>query len=176
MILYVNGESFSAGAKAVNDFSFANDDFRYVALGNKPHPDNLKVSYGMHLSKMLALALVCNAESNATNEQILLTTYEYLESISPKQKTLIVIGWSAINKKTLEDHNNIYQLHQYLSNNSVPHLFFNATDPFTLVPQKLHKNWGVNFVHPYIKSANGHTHLNWAQYLFNWLTANNISV
>jgi hypothetical protein len=45
LILYVNGDSHSAGAEAVNDFCFANDDPLYYALGRIPHPDNERVSY-----------------------------------------------------------------------------------------------------------------------------------
>lgn len=94
MILYVNGDSHSAGAQAANDHTFANDDFRHVALGKKPHPDNLAVSYGMELSKLLKLALICNAEGGCSNERILRTTYDYLNKLDPKQHNFIVIGWT----------------------------------------------------------------------------------
>lgn len=176
MILFVNGEDFSAGAKAVNDFSFANDDFRFVALGLKPHPDNLAASYGMHLSKMLKLALVCSAEASSTNQRILDTTYEYINSINPKQHTVVIIGWGKIDKKNIQEHESIYELHQFLTKKKIPHLFFNATDCFTNVPKELHKDWNHNFIDPYLKTANGSSHLFWAQYLFKHLTTNNISV
>jgi hypothetical protein len=176
MILYVNGEDFSAGACAVNDFSFANDDFKYVALGLKPHPDNLAASYGIHLSKMLALALVCEAEAQSSNQRIIDTTYNYINNISPKQHTLVVIGWNAIGRKNLKDHESIFQLHNDLIKNKMPHLFFNAVDNFTLIPENQRKNWGISFINPYSETAIGHTHLNWAQRLFKHLTINNISV
>ncbi len=176
MILYVNGEDFSAGAKAVNDYSFANDDFRHVALGTKPHPENLVASYGMHLSKMLALALVCNAEAQFTNQQILETTNNYLENIDPKQYTIVIIGWTKVAKNRIEEHGQIYNLHRYLVQRNITHLYFNATDPFSNVPKELHKDWGFNFIEPYSSTATGHTQLSWAQYLFNHLTKHKISI
>lgn len=96
MILYVNGDSHSAGAQAVNNHCFANDDFSKVALGRKPHPDNLEVSWGMQLSKMLKLALVCDAEAASSNERILRTTYSFLETLDQKRYpyVMVIIGWS----------------------------------------------------------------------------------
>jgi hypothetical protein len=176
MILYVNGSNYSAGAKLVNDFSFANDDFRHVALGLKPHPDNLATSYGMHLSKLLKLALVCGAEANSSNNRILDTTYEYINSIDVKQHTVVIIGWAKIEKRDAKDHEKIFELHQYLNDKNITHLFFNEADPFTNVPKDLHKDWGVNFIEPYTKYADSNVHLFWAQHLFNWLTANKFNV
>lgn len=176
MILYVNGEDFSAGAKAVNDFSFANDDYRYVASGSKPHPENLSVSYGMHLSKMLKLALVCEAESQSTNERILKTTHTYINGISPKQFTNVVIGWAPITTKTIAVHDQIRDLHKALYKKKIPHLFFNAKNDMSIVPEEDRKNWKKNFIEPYTNSALGHTHLSWAQFLFKQLTNQNINV
>lgn len=176
MKLYINGEDFSAGAFAVNDFSFANDDFKYVAFGLKPHPDNLAASYGMHLSKMLALALVCEAEAQSSNQRIIDTTYNYINNISPKQYTIIVIGWAALDKKTIHVHDEIYDLHKLLYKKKLPHLFFNAVNDMSIVPKENRKNWKQNFIGPYNQSATKHDHLFWAQYLFKHLTINNISV
>lgn len=176
MILYVNGEDFSAGAKAANEFSFANDDYRYVALGSKAHPENLSVSYGMHLSKMLKLALVCEAEAQSSNERILETTYKYINTISSKQFTNVVVGWAPINPKNIKVHEEIYKLHKALSKKKIPHLFFNAVSDMSLVPKDEHKNWKKNFIGPYNENAKGQTHLSWAQFLFKQLTTQNISV
>ena len=176
MILYVNGEDFSAGAKAVNNFLFANDDFRYVALGSKPHPDNLQASYGMHLSKMLKLALVCAAESSSPNQRILDTTYDYILKVKPKTYFIVVIGWAKVEKKNISDHEKIYELHCLLKDKNIPHLFFNAVDSFSNVPNNLRKTWDNNFIEPYTKNANGQDHLFWAQYLFNYLTKHKISI
>jgi len=174
MILYVNGEDFSAGARAVNDFSFANDDFKYVALGLKPHPQNLSVSYGMHLSKMLKLALVCEAEAQSTNERILETTYAYLNNINPKQYTTVIIGWSLV--KNADMHEQIYNLHKLLSKKKIPHLFFNAVSDMSFIPQEMRKKWKSNFIEPYNNSLSTKDHLFWAQYLFKHLTTNNINI
>jgi hypothetical protein len=91
LILYVNGDSHSAGAEAINSFAFANDDPQYKYLGRVPHPDNLFVSYGNILAKNLSAELYCDAESDSSNDLIIRTTKHYLKNNRPD---LIVIGWS----------------------------------------------------------------------------------
>jgi hypothetical protein len=62
LILYVNGDSHTAGAEAVNKHCFAEDDPQYKHLGRVPHPDNLLRSYGNVLAKNLSAELYCDAE------------------------------------------------------------------------------------------------------------------
>ena len=91
MILYVNGDSHSAGAEAVNSYCFANDDPFYYALGRIPHPDNERVSYGCNIANELFAVLHCDAESASSNARIIRTTREYLEITKPDA---IIIGWA----------------------------------------------------------------------------------
>lgn len=91
MILYVNGDSHSAGAEAVNDYCFAEDDPLYHALGRIPHPNNERVSYGCNIANELFAILHCDAESASSNSRILRTTKQYLENHKPDA---IIIGWS----------------------------------------------------------------------------------
>ena len=91
MILYVNGDSHSAGAEAVNTYCFAEDDPNLRLSGRKPHPNNLAVSYGQLLADNLNYDLVCQAESASSNDRILRITREYLKFNTPD---LIIIGWS----------------------------------------------------------------------------------
>jgi len=91
LILYVNGDSHTAGAEAVNSFAFANDDPQYKYQGRVPHPDNLFVSYGNILANNLSAELYCDAESASSNDRIIRTTKHYLKNNRPD---LIVIGWS----------------------------------------------------------------------------------
>jgi len=91
LILYVNGDSHSAGAEAVNDYCFAEDDPFYSSLGRKPHPDNERVSYGCNVANDFFAILHCDAESASSNSRIIRTTREYLLNETPD---LIIIGWS----------------------------------------------------------------------------------
>lgn len=91
MIVYVNGDSHSAGAEALNLHAFAEDDGLYYGLGRKPHPDNLAVSYGCNIANELYAILHCDAESASSNERILRTTKDYLKDNRPD---LVIIGWS----------------------------------------------------------------------------------
>ena len=91
MIVYVNGDSHSAGAEAVNSYCFAEDDPNLRLSGRKPHPNNLAVSYGQKVADSIGYELVCQAESASSNDRILRTTREYLKTNTPN---LIIIGWS----------------------------------------------------------------------------------
>jgi hypothetical protein len=91
MILYVNGDSHTAGAEAVNPHCFAEDDYLYRGLGRQPHPDNLRVSWGCELANRMSAVLHCDAESASSNDRIIRTTKEYLKTNRPDY---VVIGWS----------------------------------------------------------------------------------
>ena len=92
MIVYINGDSHSAGAEATNPYAFAQDDPLYWALGRRPHPDNERVSYGCHIANQLGAILHCDAESASSNSRIIRTTSHYLK-YNPKPD-LVIIGWS----------------------------------------------------------------------------------
>ena len=91
MIIYVNGDSHSAGAEILNSYCFANDDPKYYNLGRQPHPDNIKLSYGYVVANMLDAAFHTDAESASSNDRIIRTTREYLTTHTPD---LVIIGWS----------------------------------------------------------------------------------
>lgn len=110
MILYVNGDSHSAGAEAVNTYAFAEDDPLYWALGRQPHPDNLKVSYGCELANMMYAVLRCDAESAASNDRIFRTTWNHLQGVQGlpvDRPDYIVIGWTTWEREEWL-HNGIY--------------------------------------------------------------------
>jgi len=106
MILYVNGDSHSAGAEAVNTYCFAEDDSRYRGLGRLPHPDNLAVSYGQLLANRMNCRLYCDAESASSNHRIIRTTWEYftgVQGLPAGQADFVVIGWSTWERKEFSD-------------------------------------------------------------------------
>lgn len=107
MIVYVNGDSHSAGAEAVNPYCFAEDDPMYWALGRRPHPDNERASYGCDLANQLSAILVCDAESASSNDRILRTTREYLKTEKPN---LLVIGWSTWEREEWLYNDTYYQV------------------------------------------------------------------
>lgn len=95
MKLYVNGDSHTAAAEAVNAHAFAEDDGRYFYMGRAPHPDNLAVSWGKRLSQTLKAAFYCDAESASSNARIMRTTRHWLETAKPHpEETLIIIQWT----------------------------------------------------------------------------------
>lgn len=95
MMLYVNGDSHTAAAEAVNPHSFAEDDSELFYLGRTAHPENLAVSWGKMLSLALRAAFRCDAESASSNARIIRTTREWLTGSGhnhPDQ--LVIIQWS----------------------------------------------------------------------------------
>ena len=95
MILYVNGDSHTAAAEAVNAHAFAEDDPLYWGLSRQPHPDNLRASYGCELANQLGAILVCDAESAASNTRIMRTTRQWLlDNPTAYQDSLVIIQWS----------------------------------------------------------------------------------
>jgi hypothetical protein len=185
MILYVNGDSHTAAAEAVNNHAFAADESRLIHLGRLPHPENLAHSWGKLLSLSLNAGFHCDAESAASNTRILRTTRKWLSN-NPNSQKLVVIQWSTWEReeweydgvvyqvngsgidrvppeaaeryrnyiiglnwhqKTLEAHDQIWQFHQELTEQNIPHIFFNGNNDFSKIQDRC--DWGPNYIGPY---------------------------
>ena len=107
MILYVNGDSHTAAAEAVNVHAFACDDPALFYLGRAPHPENIAVSWGKLLSQALRTGFHCGAESASSNARILRTTREWLANQSDYQDLLLIIQWSTWEREEWL-HNDVY--------------------------------------------------------------------
>jgi len=111
MILYVNGDSHTAGAEAVNPHAFAEDDPALFYLGRAPHPDNLAVSWGKTLSLAIRSGLRCDAESASSNARIIRTTRDWLAgggNAHPDQ--LVIIQWSTWEREEWLHNDTYYQV------------------------------------------------------------------
>jgi len=111
MILYVNGDSHTAAAEAVNAHAFAEDDPNLYHLGRLPHPENLAASWGKLLSMALRSGFQCEAESASSNARILRTTRAWLaEQKNNLQDILVVIQWSTWEREEWEYNGITYQV------------------------------------------------------------------
>jgi hypothetical protein len=111
MILYVNGDSHTAGAEAVNPHAFAEDDPSLFYLGRSPHPANLAVSWGRLLSLTLKSAFRCDAESASSNSRIIRTTREWLAGAGRDHPDLlIIIQWSTWEREEWTYDGRTYQI------------------------------------------------------------------
>lgn len=136
MIIYVNGDSHSAGAEAVNPYAFAEDDPLYYALGRQGHPDNIKASYGCEIANHYYAILHTDAESASSNDRIIRTTRQYLEEEGDKPD-LIIIGWAT------------WEREEWLHNGTYYQLTASGTD---IVPPELHtqyKEWVIEKANTY---------------------------
>jgi hypothetical protein len=110
MILYVNGDSHTAAAEAVNNHAFAEDDPAYFYMGRAPHPENLAVSWGKLLSASLRAGYHCDAESASSNTRIIRTTREWLKTQGYDQDLLVIIQWSTWEREEWLHENVYYQV------------------------------------------------------------------
>lgn len=95
MKLYVNGDSHSAGAEAVNAHAFAEDDAQYFYLGRAPHPDNAAVAWPTVLARTLKAVLHNDSESASSNQRILRTAQQWLGANQRwLPETVMIIQWS----------------------------------------------------------------------------------
>lgn len=111
MILYVNGDSHTAAAEAVNPHAFAEDDPALFYLGRAPHPENLAISWGKQLSLALRAGFRCDAESASSNTRIIRTTQEWLNGGGANHADqLLVIQWSTWEREEWLHEGTYYQV------------------------------------------------------------------
>jgi hypothetical protein len=127
MILYVNGDSHTAAAEAVNPHAFAMDDPALFYLGRSPHPDNLSSSWGKLLSLALCCGFHCDAESASSNARILRTTRAWLAERKNKlENIMVIIQWSTWEREEWEYNGIIYQV----NGSGIDHVPAEATERY----------------------------------------------
>jgi hypothetical protein len=98
-VIYINGDSHSAGAEIINDHCFAEDDKRFTALGKRPHPENIPYTFGYKLANALNLPFWLDAESASSNDRIIRTTRKAISGTINKQNMFIIIGWATFERE-----------------------------------------------------------------------------
>jgi hypothetical protein len=111
MILYVNGDSHAAAAEAVNPHAWAQDDSMYWALGQRPHPDNERVSFGCELANHLNAVLVCDAQAGCSNDRIIRSTRSWIaRNQGQLTDAFLVIQWSTWEREEWFHQGTYYQV------------------------------------------------------------------
>jgi hypothetical protein len=111
MILYVNGDSHTAAAEAVNAHAFAEDDGALRYLGRLPHPDNLAVSWGRIIADSAKAIFKCEAESASSNDRILRTARAWVNNNQQDwYRTLMIIQWSTWEREEWLHEGTYYQV------------------------------------------------------------------
>ena len=109
-MIYVNGDSHSAGAEILQDIAFAKDDPYYLTYGRKAHPIALKETYGFHLAMALDHAFFCDAESGSSNARILRTSRDFISQCKNTDELIVVIGWSTWEREEWKHKNDYLQV------------------------------------------------------------------
>lgn len=108
-ILYVNGDSHTAAAEAVNQHAFAEDDGKLGYMARAPHPDNLAVSWGRKLADLAKCSFHCGAESASSNARIIRTTKQWVAEHDCSD-AIIIIQWSTWEREEWLIDNTYYQV------------------------------------------------------------------
>ena len=102
-MIYVNGDSHSAGADIIPGICFAQDDPRYLAYGRRAHPEAVLQTYGYYVAKSFNQGFFCEAESGSSNDRILRTTKQYVNETKDKNNIgFIIIGWTSWEREEWE--------------------------------------------------------------------------
>ena len=107
MIIYVNGDSHSAGAELVKDYCFAQDDKKYCHLGRLPHPEAVPLTFTACLAYKLGCEYVLDAQSASSNDRILRRTLSYLED---NTNAFVIVGWTTWEREEVWYNDRYYQL------------------------------------------------------------------
>lgn len=104
---------------------------------------------------------------------------------------VINVDWAI---KTTNAHNSIWEMHLYLKNRGIRHVFFSAHSSFSDIHEN-RQNWGLNYMDPYFREKtynavlknNGFEYVNpqsfhfgkdahcfWAKYLLQYIKDNNL--
>lgn len=108
MILYVNGDSHAAAAECVNPHAWAQDDGMYYGLGQQPHPDNERASFGCELANWLNAILYLDAQAGCSNTRIVRTTKEWLQQQPNFKDVFVVLQWSTWEREEWQDLDGTY--------------------------------------------------------------------
>jgi len=98
-VIYINGDSHSAGAECIKDYCFADDDNRFTALGRRAHPENIPYTFGFKLANTLNQPFFMDAESGSSNDRILRTTEKVVSETKNKKDLFIIIGWATFERE-----------------------------------------------------------------------------
>ena len=109
-MIYVNGDSHSAGAELINGYCFAADDRRHVAWGSRAHPDAIPHTYGYKIAQALNQPFFMDAESASSNAKILRTTRQFLDNTKDKSKLFVIIGWTSSEREEWEYQDGYIQI------------------------------------------------------------------
>lgn len=109
-MIYVNGDSHSAGAEIIPGIAFAQDDPRFLAYGRRAHPEAVIETYGYRVSQALNQGFFCEAESGSSNSRILRTTKDFIANTKNKKDIFIIIGWSTWEREEWLDGEDFLQV------------------------------------------------------------------
>jgi hypothetical protein len=131
-VIYVNGDSHSAGAELISNYCFAADDRRYIAWGSRAHPEAIPHTYGYKIAQTLNQPFFLEAESASSNARILRTSRDFVNNTKDKSKLFVIIGWTTWDREEWEYQDGYIQITA------------SGTDSVPESMQEEYKEWAIN--------------------------------
>lgn len=148
MILYTNGTGHTAAANAVNSFSKANEDRTYWNLENRPHPANIKVSWGYLLADWLKMGFHTEAQVDQSNIEVISNTLTWLNGKKPND-VFVIVQWGKFENLD-QDWKSIKAFYLHLIEMEYTNfLFFNGDESFIDIPAEERYNFSEKYIDPY---------------------------
>lgn len=154
MILFTNGAGHTAAAECVNTYKKASEDPVYWNLEGRPHPDNIKASWGPLLADWLKMGFHSEAQEHQDNVSIIETTQSYLIERKPKpEEIFIILQWTHVVDQE-RDYGYIKAFYEYLQEHGYNNfLFFNGDASFVDIPQEDRLIFDNRYMDPYLPDA-----------------------
>jgi len=155
MILYINGDAHSAAANAVVNVTSAEEDMDLWWMGGAPHPENLNVSFGAYIAKVLKARLVVEAKANQTNTDIIDAANNFIKNNPVNESLVLIIGFPENNTEQLSEFG------KQLKAQGIKHILYPSedyvkwltdrnfdTDEFGYFGPDAHRAWAGNLIKP----------------------------
>ena len=133
-MIYVNGDSHSAGADIIPGICFADDDPRFLAYGRRPHPEAIVETYGYKIAQTFNQGFFCDAESGSSNYRIIRTTRDFIEQTKDTSRINIIIGWTSWEREEWQDPDHRETYYQVTAS---------GTDSVAPFMQEEYKRWVI---------------------------------
>ena len=145
------GGAHAAGAKCVNDYSYAHEDQLWRHVGDVPHPDNKANAWQIHITPVMQIGSFNLAKANYNNETIMTETMRYVNTKPHPEDVIAIIGfedWDGLLRGHESLLRDVVQLHEQLNSSKTKHLMFNTVNCLN-IQENGRYDFGDSYIGPY---------------------------
>lgn len=158
MILYINGNEHYAGAYAVVNVMYAEEDMDLWWMGQAGHPKNIDVSFGRILSSVLKARPIIEARRYNSDDEIIQTTKNFVTNNPVNEQIVAVVALDQFDSTQVQD------LADFFKSSNVrfiihPHADYikwmqdhgHGANEFGYFGENAQKAWAANLIKPLTK-------------------------